>query len=506
MKKTIRAVLTAVVCLLLFSVLIFAFKGDLNNDGRIDGDDLRSLIGRIAADDGYDENSDFDSDSGITVLDAISLANAAANALSGPFVGDAKNASKITEDLENGTVTLRQKGLNSAAPSFTFFRSGAALSGASWAVTGKIEAQTVSGKSGHVLFIAERDGNNRASIFINRRVDGSNGIWRNILLNGTRTPSSGNQNVSNTLLDSTDWKAEFAFVFYGKTVTLYLKEPGETYESMTSYVTDWETCAALFAVNQYADVILSDLNMTEGDEKVKEIIDKVESGETGAEDGISVLFIGNSATYVNDIPQTLADLAGKAGFKVKTKALTKGGATLSDHADLSTDHGKAVFKEIEKGYDFVFLQENTSCISSEEARAQTAAAAKALDGAIRRSGATTVFYVRPPQGKTVYGFSPYEQCLEFDKLFVPLARDLGAENAYVDRAFAYAVKNLNVSLWGKDNAHTSPEGAYLAVCVFFSTLFDTSSTVLENGGLPDDVALSLQRAADKVVLENYVPD
>ena len=37
-----------------------------------------------------------------------------------------------------------------------------------------------------------------------------------------------------------------------------------------------------------------------------------------------VLFIGNSATYVNDIPQTLSRLATEAGYKPEAKSVTKG--------------------------------------------------------------------------------------------------------------------------------------------------------------------------------------
>lgn len=95
--------------------------------------------------------------------------------------------------------------------------------------------------------------------------------------------------------------------------------------------------------------------------------------------------------------------------------------------------------------------------------------------------------------------------MEIDKLFGRIAAELGAGCAYVNRAFAYAIENLNIPLWGPDNAHTSKEGAYMAVCVFFSTLFNISSAVLEYNGLPEDVARSLQQAADKVVLEGYIP-
>ena len=221
---------------------------------------------------------------------------------------------------------------------------------------------------------------------------------------------------------------------------------------------------------------------------------------------LKVLFIGNSATYVNNIPQTLSLLAQKAGYRVEVGTVTKGGVTLSHHADATTDLGKSVSRAIAGGaYDIVFLQDNGRCILSEENREESFAACRTLDRMIRDSGARTFFYVRPPTGRDQEGYDAYTQCLEYDKHFCTIAEELGAENAYVNRAFAYAIKHLDIPLWGPDNAHTSPEGAYLAVCVFFATLFRASATLLDDNGLPADVALSLQQAADKVVLGQYIP-
>ena len=216
---------------------------------------------------------------------------------------------------------------------------------------------------------------------------------------------------------------------------------------------------------------------------------------------IKLLFIGNSATYVHDIPQTLAALAGKAGYPIETKALTKGGYRLFQHADLSTEHGKNVFEEIANGYDIVFLQDNGNCISSDDMRNASKDACKALDAAIRAAGAATYIYIRPPYGKDSFDCTPFEQCVEFDKLFVEISKQFGTENVYVNRAFAYAMKHLHYDLWGPDHAHISEYGAYLAVCVFFSTLFHTTSTVLEPNGLSSQDAYALQKAADKIVLD-----
>ncbi len=50
-----------------------------------------------------------------------------------------------------------------------------------------------------------------------------------------------------------------------------------------------------------------------------------------------VLFIGDSYTYVNDLPTTFADLAWAGGHRVETGTLATGGATFADHvADPAT--------------------------------------------------------------------------------------------------------------------------------------------------------------------------
>jgi hypothetical protein len=49
-----------------------------------------------------------------------------------------------------------------------------------------------------------------------------------------------------------------------------------------------------------------------------------------------------------------------------------------------------------------------------------------------------------------------------------------------------------------------PYGAYLAVCVFFSTIFQASSAVLDTNGLPKEDAAALQAIADKIALRSFI--
>lgn len=206
-----------------------------------------------------------------------------------------------------------------------------------------------------------------------------------------------------------------------------------------------------------------------------------------------ILFIGNSATYVHDIPETLASLATAAGFPTESVRIVKGGWRLSQHAS----EGSRALAEIERGYDLVVLQDNGNCIENDERRAASVAASEILCKAARESGAKVYFYVRPPYGYEAFGRSPVEQCREFDRFFTEIADREGAVCAYVNRAFKYAIENTDIRLWGDDNAHTSDEGAYLAVCVHFATIYGKSATLLGENGVGE--AKVLQEIADRIV-------
>ena len=217
---------------------------------------------------------------------------------------------------------------------------------------------------------------------------------------------------------------------------------------------------------------------------------------------MNLLFIGNSATYVHEIPQTLAKLCAEQGYNVTTSQLTPGGYMLSQHADETTEHGQKVLAEIAKGYDIVFLQDNGNCIATKEKATACHLACDKLINAIRAHGARPMLYVRPPYGKPLADHSPLAQCQKLDALFSDIAGRHGVDCVFVNRAFAQAIQNTEIELWGPDHAHTSPAGAYLAVCTFYATLFGRSATELDTNGLPPDEARVLQSIADRVAQDS----
>lgn len=220
---------------------------------------------------------------------------------------------------------------------------------------------------------------------------------------------------------------------------------------------------------------------------------------------LRLLFIGNSATYVHDIPGTLARLAQQAGYSVEASSIVKGGAKLSYHADLTTEHGEKVLHTINDHYDIIFIQDNTRCIADETLSAESQGACLALGKAINASGAKAAIYFRPPWGYEKWGLDPLAQCKRFDEHFLTASKAINALNVYVNRAFALAIQETDFKLWGEDNAHASEQGAYLAVCVFFATVFNTSSSVLAANGLKEEDARALQAIADRIALKDECP-
>lgn len=215
-----------------------------------------------------------------------------------------------------------------------------------------------------------------------------------------------------------------------------------------------------------------------------------------------VLFVGNSATSVNDVPATLVNLAGENGVLITQKQVLIGGATLKQHVEDGT-----VLKELQTGdYDNIFVQENSIVMTSEQAQMECTQACNVLNAEAKKYGTKFCIYVRPPQKVNYGGFTTVQQSKVLDEYFTPLAQNLNATNAYVNRSIALASQTLPYELWAADQAHMSIHGSYLVICTFYATLFKRSATELDTAyDIPLNEAKKLQKIADKIVMEDYIP-
>jgi hypothetical protein len=202
-----------------------------------------------------------------------------------------------------------------------------------------------------------------------------------------------------------------------------------------------------------------------------------------------ILFIGNSYTYYNDLDIVLKKLAASARPSVKflIARIAEGSATLETHYN----NPATLAKIRNMKWDIVILQEQ-SFRPIEDVQAFYAFARK-LDAVIKDSGARTVFYMTwARQNKP-------EMTEPLNKAYTQMGRQLGALVAPVGLAYVASLKSdPAIPLYIEDGSHPTPQGTYLAACVFYATLTGRSPVGLSTAGMKEltpPQARSLQETA-----------
>ena len=215
-----------------------------------------------------------------------------------------------------------------------------------------------------------------------------------------------------------------------------------------------------------------------------------------------VLFIGNSYTFVNDLPNTFAKLARSGGHKVEVAMAAQGGWRLADHLQ-SPDTLKALNSQ---AWDFVVLQEQSEIPAVAQVRNQDMyPATRELVKKIKATGATAIFFITwaHREGMPENGMANYENMqAQIDAGYNGIAQELNVPVAPVGPAWLSALKQgPELSLWQADGSHPTEEGTYLAACVFYAVIFHESPDELTYyADLSKQAAKTLQTVASKTVL------
>ncbi|MBI2395846.1 MAG: hypothetical protein HYV09_40150 [Deltaproteobacteria bacterium] len=247
----------------------------------------------------------------------------------------------------------------------------------------------------------------------------------------------------------------------------------------------------------------------------------VETGETGAsadarsdslaepdaDAGASerrVLFIGNSYTFVNDLPAMLAQLSESSGVapRLRTESVTVGGATLEDH----WKGGAAPARIDEKTWYAVVLQgqrvepiyPGASFVTYAQKLAERATAAAARPvfyGTWARAAGDAVF------AESWSGGTPDAMQDRLTAAYVGAATTTKAALAKVGEAFRSSLKERPaLALHQADRSHPTVAGTYLAACVFYGVLAERAlpSTATVPSGITADDASHLRDVAARV--------
>lgn len=225
-----------------------------------------------------------------------------------------------------------------------------------------------------------------------------------------------------------------------------------------------------------------------------------------------LLFIGNSYTGVNNLPQLFSDLSLSLGDSVFVDTYNPGGYTFEMHAvDANT-----IAKINSRSWDFVVLQEQSQRPSFPPAQVaqDVYPYARQLDSLILLNNpcTETVFYMTwgrkyGDQGNCAFwppvcAFLGMQE--ELRNSYVQMANDNAALVAPVGRAWQSSwTQDSSINLWSSDNSHPSIEGSYLAACVFYETILRKSCVNAPFiSSVTNPNALFLQQVAHQIVTDS----
>lgn len=219
----------------------------------------------------------------------------------------------------------------------------------------------------------------------------------------------------------------------------------------------------------------------------------------------TMLFLGNSMTYVNDLPDVFDQLSQSGGFEPEVYDLTEGSYRLQYFADETDEVGSQVYAALESyTWDYVVLQEQSgiSTIGGEDLMYP---AARTLDKMIRSAEGESVFLMtwayKDGFAHKLLGVNVEKTTEEMQTMIAEnyrnIAGELDALLAPAGIAFMRCAERYpEIELWDEDKSHPSPAGTYLAACVLYKVLYDQSPEGLSyTADLDGETASKLQLVA-----------
>jgi hypothetical protein len=212
-------------------------------------------------------------------------------------------------------------------------------------------------------------------------------------------------------------------------------------------------------------------------------------------EGRRVLFIGNSLTYINDLPGIVQALAESAGVALAVETIAGPDMALIDHWN-----GDIARREVEKGWELVVLQQGPSSV--EVNRDALRLATKLFNGPIVAGGGKAALFSAWPQSNRTQDFP---RAIESYRI---AAADVNGIYLPVAAAWLAAWRrDASIALYS-DGLHASAAGSYLSALVIYAKLLNRTpiglpARVRTRGGgvivIDSSLARLLQEAAAEAV-------
>ncbi len=205
---------------------------------------------------------------------------------------------------------------------------------------------------------------------------------------------------------------------------------------------------------------------------------------------MNVLFIGNSYTYVHNVPQLFWALAKENGKDITVDSVTKGARKLYENLDPADEkHGEIISLTTKKEYDVLILQEQSYLGITDYQSFE-----KGVLGLNKLiSPKKTVLYATwgrkegCPLLQTL-GLTSEEMFLALEKAYLQAAKTIQAEVSPVGRCFNEITKQHgDIDLYSPDLSHQSYIGSCVAAVCHYKTLFGKMPATYASLELDTDV-------------------
>ena len=187
-----------------------------------------------------------------------------------------------------------------------------------------------------------------------------------------------------------------------------------------------------------------------------------------------ILFVGNSYTFYNHMPQTLAAIAAAEGMDWVVDSVTKGGWSFAHYINPENEMHAPLAKKLAEAWDCILLQEQS--LRPVDGWNTFLRTAEALCEMIHSRPAKLIYYVTwgrddaNPQLQKM-GLSRIEMTEKLYDAYAEAARRTGGILSDVGGAFAYTRAHFpHLPLYHTDGSHPSPEGSYLAALIHYHTI------------------------------------
>ncbi|WP_301748174.1 DUF4886 domain-containing protein [uncultured Duncaniella sp.] len=230
-------------------------------------------------------------------------------------------------------------------------------------------------------------------------------------------------------------------------------------------------------------------------------------------DSTQVLFIGNSFTFYNDMPEMMRRLASTLNLKIAPSRSLKGGQTFEGH--LMDPFLLGILKD--GGFDYVVMHDasHRPSYSTKDVMRDVYPYAHKIDSLAKAGSPNvkTIYYMTwghkdgiraakrtdYPLNHTYHGMQQ-----RLNTSYLEMAHENGGICAPVGMAWERVVNERpDIDLFSaKDRYHPSKEGSYLAACTILSTILGKPFVSPYYAGLPEEVALYLQKTAGETVADN----